>query len=88
MEPSAQVTNEFTPDPVQLAILRSVADSQGCPIRHVVEDLLPSHGERAVRSSIHLLLAKGYLDGGKPSGDITLRLKSRGRILLQQVRAE
>lgn len=81
---SPQMPPEFTPDAVQTAVLLSVAEKQGCPVRHVVQHLLPFHSERTIRSSIHVMLDKAYLDGGKPTSDTTLRLTSRGRILLQQ----
>lgn len=82
-----QTPEIFTADAIHIDILLSVADRQGCSIRNVVQQLLPTHSERAIRSGIHSLLSRSYLDGGKPSGDIALRLTSRGRILLQQTAA-
>jgi hypothetical protein len=80
-----QTPEIFTPETVHIDILSAVAGRQGSPIRTIVRQLLSTHGERAIRSGIHSLLLKGYLDGGKPTGDIALRLTSRGRIVLQQV---
>jgi hypothetical protein len=82
-----QTPEIFTPETVHIDILSAVAGRQGSSIRTIVQQLLPTHGERAIRSGVHNLILKGYLDGGKPTGDITLRLTSRGRILLQQVAA-
>jgi len=53
----------------------------------VVQQLLPDHGESGVRSAIRILLSKRYLDGGKSSSEIVLRLTSSGRILLQKAAA-
>jgi hypothetical protein len=77
----------FTPADVHMDILETVAGMQGSPIRTIVQNLLSDHSERLIRSGVHTLLSKGYLDGGKPTGDIALRLTSRGRILLQQAAA-
>jgi len=77
----------FVPTAAHLDILQAVADKQGCHISHVVHQLNPTHGENTVRSSIRVLLSKRYLDGGKSSSEIVLRLTSRGRILLQQAPA-
>ena len=82
-----QTPEIFTPDAIHIDILDTVAGRQGSSIRTIVQPLLSEHGERAIRSGIHCLLSKGYLDGGKPTGEIALRLTSRGRILLQQVAA-
>ncbi len=82
-----QTPEIFTPDIVHIDILQTVAGRQGSPMRTIVQHLLPDHGERVIRSGIHTLLSKGYLDGGKPTGEIALRLTSRGRIILQQVAA-
>lgn len=82
-----QTPEIFTANTVHIDILQAVAGMQGCSIRNVVQRLLPTYGERTIRSGIHSLLSRTYLDGGKPSGDITLRLTSRGRILLQQTTA-
>ena len=79
-----QTPEIFTPDSIHVDILHAVADKQGCPIRTVVQQLLPVYSERAIRSGVHSLISKSHLDGGKPTGDISLRLTSRGRILLQQ----
>jgi hypothetical protein len=53
----------------------------------VVQQLLPAHGESGVRSSIRVLLSKRFLDGGKSSSEIVLRLTSKGRVLLQKADA-
>jgi hypothetical protein len=73
----------FVPTPTHIAILQSVADKQGCHISHVVHTLNPVHSESSVRSAVRVLLSKRYLDGGKSSSEIVLRLTSRGRLLLQ-----
>ena len=82
-----QTPETFTPDPIHIDILQTVAGRQGSSIRTIVQPLLSDHSERAIRSGIHSLLAKSYLDGGKPTGEISLRLTSRGRILLQLAEA-
>lgn len=73
----------FEPTETHIDILRAVADRQGCHIRDVVQTLQNIRSESSVRSGVRILLAKGCLDGGKSSSEITLRLTSRGRILLQ-----
>jgi len=78
----------FVPDPIHIHILQAVGDKQGCHITHVVEQLLPSHGESSIRSSVRNLLSKRYLDGGKSSSEIVLRLTSSGRLLLQKAAAD
>jgi hypothetical protein len=83
-----QTPEIFTPDPIHIDILQTVAGRQGSSIRTIVQPLLSDHSERAIRTGIHGLIARCYLDGGKPSGEISLRLTSRGRILLQQVAAK
>ena len=82
-----QTPEIFTPDTIHLDILHAVAGRQGSSIRNIVQQLLPAYSERTIRSGVHGLLSRTYLDGGKPSGDITLRLTSRGRILIQQTAA-
>ena len=77
----------FVPDPIHLSVLQAVSEKQGCQIGHVVQQLLPNHGESVVRSAVRLLLSKGCLDGGKSSSAIVLRLTSKGRILLQKAAA-
>nr|WP_320161456.1 hypothetical protein [uncultured Methanoregula sp.] len=73
----------FVPTPAHIDILQAVADKQGCHISHVVHALQPNHSESSVRSAVRVLLSKRYLDGGKSSSEIVLRLTSRGRLLLQ-----
>ena len=73
----------FVPTPTHIDILQAVADKQGCHISHVVHALQPNHSENSVRSAVRILLSKRYLDGGKSSSEIVLRLTSRGRLLLQ-----
>jgi len=73
----------FVPTEIQLDILRAVAEKKSCHIGEVVNRLSPACSESSVRSSVHILLSKGCLDGGKSSREILLRLTSRGRILLQ-----
>jgi hypothetical protein len=73
----------FEPTPTHIDILQAVADKQGCHISHVVHVLQPNHSESSVRSAVRVLLSKRYLDGGKSSSEIVLRLTSRGRLLLQ-----
>jgi hypothetical protein len=84
---SFEVPQVFVPDPVHIHILQAVSDKQGCHIGHVVQQLLPVHGESGVRSSIRVLLSKRFLDGGKSSSEIVLRLTSKGRVLLQKADA-
>ena len=45
--------------------------------------LHPTHSESSVRSGVRVLLSKRYLDGGKSSSEVILRLTSRGRLLIQ-----
>ena len=73
----------FVPTDVQIDILRAVADKQGCHIGDVVHTLHPAHSESSIRSGVRVLLSKRYLDGGKSSSEIVLRLTSRGRLLIQ-----
>jgi hypothetical protein len=73
----------FVPTPVHIAILNAVAEKQGCHISHVVHALDTVHSESSVRSGVRVLLSKQYLDGGKSSSEIVLRLTSRGRLLIQ-----
>lgn len=73
----------FEPTEVQIDILRAVADKQGCHIGDVVHALHPARSESSIRSGVRVLLSKRYLDGGKSSSEIVLRLTSRGRLLLQ-----
>jgi hypothetical protein len=81
---SFEAPQVFVPDPIHIHILQAVGDKQGCHITHVVEQLLPNHGESSIRSSVRILLSKRYLDGGKSSKEIILRLTSNGRLLLQK----
>ena len=73
----------FEPTPVHLDILRTVGDLRSCHISQVVSALESLHSESRVRSDIRVLLSKRYLDGGKASSEIILRLTSRGRLLIQ-----
>jgi hypothetical protein len=73
----------FVPTATQIDILQAVADKQSCHITHVVHVLHPARSESSVRSGVRVLLSKRYLDGGKSSSEIVLRLTSRGRLLLQ-----
>lgn len=84
---SYETPQVFVPAPVHLHILQAVSEKQGCHIGHVVQQLLPQHGESGVRSAIRVLLANRSLDGGKSSSEIVLRLTSKGRILLQKAGA-
>lgn len=72
----------FVPTEIQLDILKAVADKQGCHINDVVHVLHPGRSESSVRSGVRILLSRRYLDGGKSSSEIILRLTSRGRLLL------
>lgn len=81
---SFETKQVFVPDPIHIHILQAVGDKQGCHISHVVEQLLANHGESSIRSSVRILLSKRYLDGGKSSSEIVLRLTSNGRLLLQK----
>jgi len=85
---SFEVQQVFVPDPIHIHILQAVGDNQGCHIGHVAQQLLPDHGESSVRSAIRILLSKRYLDGGKSSCEILLRLTSSGRLLLQKAAAD
>ena len=73
----------FTPTETHLAILRAVAEQNNCHIGKVVDMLAPVHSESSVRSGVRIFLSKSYLDGGKSSREIVLRLTSRGRLLIQ-----
>jgi hypothetical protein len=73
----------FVPTPVHLDILKAVADKQSCHINQVVQALHNVHSESSVRSGVRVLLSKRYLDGGKSSSEIILRLTSRGRLMIQ-----
>nr|WP_319375250.1 hypothetical protein [uncultured Methanoregula sp.] len=73
----------FVPSSTHIDILKTVADKQGCHIGHVVHTLQSAHSESSVRSAVRVLLSKRYLDGGKSSSEIVLRLTSRGRLLIQ-----
>jgi hypothetical protein len=64
-----------------------VSEKQGCHIGHVVQQLLPDHGESSIRSAVRVMLSNRTLDGGKSSSEIVLRLTSKGRILLQKAEA-
>ena len=77
----------FVPDPIHIHILEAVGNKPGCHMGHVVQQLLPEHGENSIRSGIRVLLSKRYLDGGKSPSEILLRLTSNGRILLQNAAA-
>lgn len=79
-----EVPQVFVPDPLHIHILQTVGDNQGCHMSHVVQQLQPLQSESSVRAGIRLLLSKRYLDGGKSSNEIILRLTSRGRVLLQK----
>ncbi len=85
MEPISFAPPEvFVPTPLHIVVLQAVSEKQGCHIGHVVQQLLPEHGESGVRSAVRVLLSKGCLDGGKSTAGIMLRLTSKGRILLQK----
>jgi len=79
-----EVPEVFVPDPLHIHILQTVGDNQGCHMSHVVQQLQPLQSESSVRAGIRLLLSKRYLDGGKSTNEIILRLTSRGRVLLQK----
>ena len=74
----------FEPDPIHIHILKAVGHKPGCHMGHVVQQLLPEHGENSIRSGIRVLLSRRYLDGGKSCSEILLRLTSNGRILLEK----
>ncbi len=84
---SFETPRAFIPDPVHISILETVSEKQGCAIGHVVQQLLPHYGESSIRSAVRTLLSNGSLDGGKSPASITLRLTSKGRILLQKAAA-
>jgi hypothetical protein len=81
---SFETPQVFVPDPIHIHILQAVGDKQGCHISHVVEQLRQAHGESSIRSSVRILLSRRYLDGGKSSSEIVLRLTSSGRLMLQK----
>lgn len=85
---SFEVPQAFVPDPIHIQILQAVSDSQGCHIGHVVKQLLANHGESGIRSGIRVLLSQRFLDGGKSSSEVVLRLTSKGRVLLQKAGAD
>ena len=85
---SFEVPQAFVPDPIHIHILQAVSDRQGCHIGHVVQQLLATHGESGVRSGIRVLLSQRFLDGGKSSSEVVLRLTSKGRVLLQKAVAD
>jgi hypothetical protein len=85
---SFEVPQVFVPDLIHLRILQTVSDKQGCHIGHVVQKLHPAHGESGVRSGVRILLSGRFLDGGKSSSEIMLRLTSKGRVLLQKAAAD
>ena len=69
---------------IQFHILKAIADAPDCTISHVVSCLIPSHSERSVRSGVHDLLSRRYLDGGKSTSGIRLRITSNGRVALER----
>ena len=77
-----EIPQVFVPTPTQTDILRVVADHQSCHINKIVQNLYPGHSESSVRSAVRVLLSKRYLDGGKSTSEILLRLNSAGRILI------
>lgn len=77
-------TSVPTPDPVQIRILQEVAGAPNCTISHVVTSLLPVHSESNVRSGVRHLLDKRYLDGGRSTAGIRLRITSNGRVALER----
>jgi hypothetical protein len=79
---SFETPEVFVPTPTHLDILRAVADNQSYRITQIVQKLYPGHSESSVRSGVHVLLSKRYLDGGKSSSEIVIRLTSRGRLLI------
>jgi len=80
-----QKTEIFVPDANHLRILQAVADTPGCHISGIVQQLQGSISESRVRSTVRQLLSKRYLDGGTNfSESVTLRLTSSGRVLLQK----
>ena len=81
---SFETPRTFVPDAIHIRILQAVSEKKGCTIGHVVQQLLPDNGESSTRSAVRTLLSNGSLDGGRSSAAITLRLTSKGRILLQK----
>ncbi len=72
------------PDPIQIKILQEVADAPNCTITHVVVKMIAGYSESSVRSGVHHLLSKRYLDGGKATSEIRLRITSNGRVALDR----
>jgi hypothetical protein len=71
-------------DPIQIRILRAVADTPNCTISHVVTNLITLHSESSVRSGVRNLLSKRFLDGGRSTSEIRLRITSNGRVALDR----
>ena len=69
-------------DPVQIRILQTVADAPNSTISHVVTALIDTFSENTIRSGVRHLLSKRYLDGGRATSEIRLRLTSNGRVAL------
>ena len=84
MTSSVPQTNVSVSDPIQIRILQEVAGAPNCTISNVVARLIAGHSESSVRSGVHHLLAKRYLDGGKATSEIRLRITSNGRVALDR----
>jgi len=46
--------------------------------------MITGHSENSVRSGVRNLLSKRYLDGGKATSEIRLRITSNGRVALDR----
>jgi hypothetical protein len=84
MKTTVSESRASTPDPIQIRILQEVADAPNCTISHVVARLLAGHSESSVRSGVHHLLSQRYLDAGKATSEIRLRITSNGRVALDR----
>ena len=77
-------TKKLPFDPVHLRILQEVANAPNCTISHVVSCMITGHSENSVRTGVRNLLSKRYLDGGKATSEIRLRITSNGRVALDK----
>ncbi len=82
MKTTVSESTASMPVPIQIRILQEVADAPNCTISHVVVKLITGYSESSVRSGVHHLLSKRYLDGGKATSEIRLRITSNGRVAL------
>lgn len=77
----------FALDEIHSRILNEVASSPACTINHVVQQLLPKHGEYGVRNKVHQLLMQRYLTEVKGCHGIQLRITGKGRTAIDPATA-